>query len=501
MKPYESVLDGRESPQVEIVVPVRNEERDLAPSVGRLCAYLRAGFPFTARVTIADNGSSDQTWAVAKALCREFVEVSAVHLDQPGRGRALRTIWSSSHADVLAYMDVDLSTDLNALLPLVAPLLSGHSDVAIGSRLARGSRVVRGPRREIISRGYNLLLHASLGTGFSDAQCGFKAIRREQARVLLPLTTDTGWFFDTELLVLAERAGLRIHEVPVDWIDDTDSRVDIMATVLADLRGIARLGRGLTRGTIKVPVLREAALPNPGGTARRPRDLPRQVASFVVIGAGCTLAYIVLFLLFRTVMPAQPANALSLLVTAVANTALNRRHTFGIRGRARAAHHQAKGLIAFAVGLALTSGSLAGLHAMSAHPAVALEVTVLVVANLVATVLRFLLMRTWVFGTNKTQPPSRTTDPARAEALLPTGHSSAGSPTAAPTSAGPMSAARPPVGPASAVGPSAGPSPAGHTPAHDPGGPPGRHHSPPRGPALHAAPRARPSSQHEGAVQ
>src|SRR5487761_1696204 len=209
----------------------------------------------------ARSGPRHGTWAVATALCREFVEVGAVHLTQPGRGRALRAVWSASMADVLAYMDVDLSTDLNALLPLVAPLLSGHSDLAIGTRLARGARVIRGPRREVISRGYNLLLHASLGTGFSDAQCGFKAIRREQARVLLPLTEDTGWFFDTELLVLAERAGLRIHEVPVDWTDDSDSRVDIVDTALRDLRGMARVGLGLARGAIRVPALRSAQLP------------------------------------------------------------------------------------------------------------------------------------------------------------------------------------------------------------------------------------------------
>jgi putative flippase GtrA len=491
MKPYESVLDGRENPQVEIVVPVRNEERDLAPSVRRLCAYLREGFPFTARVTIADNGSSDRTWAVAQDLCREFVEVSAVHLDQPGRGLALRAIWSASHADVLAYMDVDLSTDLNALLPLVAPLLSGHSDVAIGSRLARGSRVIRGPRREVISRGYNLLLHASLGTGFSDAQCGFKAIRREQARVLLPLTTDTSWFFDTELLVLAERAGLRIHEVPVDWIDDTDSRVDIMGTIVADLRGIARLGSGLLRGSIQVPVLREAALRDPAGPGRRPRDLPRQVVSFVMIGAACTLAYIVLFLLFRTVMPAQPANALSLLVTAVANTALNRRLTFGIRGRARAAHHQAKGLIAFAMGLALTSGALAALHAASAHPAVIWEVTVLVVANLIATILRFLLMRTWVFGSQQAHAADRPAGSAPA----------AGPASAVPASAGPASAVPASAVPASAGPASAGPASANHAAAGGSGGPSGRHHSPPRGSALYPGPWAQPVSQREGAVR
>src|SRR5262249_52371762 len=155
-------------------------------------------------VTIADNGSSDGTWDIALALAAELSDVSAVRLAQPGRGLALRSIWSGSGSEVLAYMDVDLSTDLNALLPLVAPLLSGHSDGAIGPRLAPGSRVVRGPRREVLSRGYNLLVQAALGTRFSDAQCGFKAIRRDCARQLLPLTTDGGWFFDTELLVLAE---------------------------------------------------------------------------------------------------------------------------------------------------------------------------------------------------------------------------------------------------------------------------------------------------------
>jgi putative flippase GtrA len=409
--PDGSVLDGGARPQVEIVVPVRDEERDLAPSIRRLCAFLRSQFPFTARVTIADNGSGDRTWLVAKALCREFTEVGAVHLDQSGRGRALRTVWSASSADVLAYMDVDLSTDLNALLPLVAPLLSGHSDLAIGTRLARGSRVIRGPRREVISRGYNLLLRASLGTGFSDAQCGFKAIRREQARVLLPLTEDTGWFFDTELLVLAERAGLRIHEVPVDWIDDADSRVDIVATAVADLRGILRLGSGLLRGTIKVPALRAGPPPGAGSGALDSRGgqargaLSRQLTGFVAVGAACTVAYVVLYLLLRTAMPALAANALSLLVTAVVNTAANRRFTFGIRGRTHAAGHQAKGLIAFAAGLALTSGALAGLHAISAHPGVGWEVTVLVGANLAATVLRFLLMRSWVFDAGGDDPP------------------------------------------------------------------------------------------------
>jgi putative flippase GtrA len=381
--------------QVDIVVPVRNEERDLAPSVQRLVSYLRECLPFSARVTIADNGSTDATWAIASRLARELPEVRAIHMDLPGRGRALRAIWSESDAEVLAYMDVDLSTDLNALLPLVAPLLSGHSDLAIGTRLARGSRVIRGPKRELISRSYNLLLRTLMGARFSDAQCGFKAIRRDQARALLPLTQDTGWFFDTELLVLAERAGLRIHEIPVDWVDDLDSRVDIIATALADLRGMARLGVGFARGSIQVPQLR-----GPGRAGGR--DLPLQIARFTVIGVASTIAYVVLFVLLRTIMSAQVANVISLLVTAVANTAANRRLTFGISGRSNAARHQVKGLIAFGIGLALTSGALAALA--PAHPGRLAEVSVLIAANLVATVIRFLLYRHWVFGRPKRAP-------------------------------------------------------------------------------------------------
>src|SRR5215472_14753509 len=287
--------------QAEIVIPVRNEERDLAPSVRRLHAYLRDQFPFTTRITIADNGSTDGTWPEALALEASLESVRAVQISRPGRGGALGAVWSQSDAAVLAYMDVDLSTDLNALLPLLAPLLSGHSDVAIGTRLARGARVIRGPRREIISRCYNLLLHVTLGTSFSDAQCGFKAIRADKARALLPLTADTGWFFDTELLVLAERAGLRIHEVPVDWIDDADSRVKVISTAAADLRGILRMGTGLARGTITVPVLGDPSprglRPQPGQPRSRYDLLISQLARFIAVGVTCTVAYILIYLL------------------------------------------------------------------------------------------------------------------------------------------------------------------------------------------------------------
>jgi len=235
------------APVVDIVVPVYNEEADLESSVRRLRAYLDDRFPLASAITIADNASTDATWAIARRLAESMPGVRALHLDEKGRGRALRQAWLASEAPIVAYTDVDLSTDLDALLPLVAPLLSGHSQVSIGSRLARGARVTRGPKREFISRSYNLILRTVLRVGFRDAQCGFKAMRADVARLLLPEVRDQAWFFDTEFLVLAERAGLRVHEVPVDWVDDPDSRVAIGSTALADLRGVWRLLRSRSR--------------------------------------------------------------------------------------------------------------------------------------------------------------------------------------------------------------------------------------------------------------
>ncbi|MEU5479087.1 glycosyltransferase [Streptomyces mirabilis] len=257
----ETNAGGVRQRSVEIVVPVHNEAHVLGDSIGRLHAYLEASFPFPFRITVADNASTDATWQAATGLTARLPHVHAVHLEAKGRGRALKYVWSRSEADVVAYMDVDLSTGLDGFLPLVAPLLSGHSDLAIGSRLHRQAAVVRGPKREFISRSYNLLLKLGLAARFSDAQCGFKAVRTEVFRVLAPHIEDNTWFFDTELLVLAERNRLRIHEVPVDWVDDPDSRVDIVATAVDDLKGMGRMQRRILTGRTRV------ALPPRSGTA------------------------------------------------------------------------------------------------------------------------------------------------------------------------------------------------------------------------------------------
>ena len=397
------------APVLDVVVPVLDEEADLGPCVRRLHAHL-SRFPFRCRITVADNASTDATPQVAAALAAELPDVRHVRLEQKGRGRALKHVWSTSDAQVLAYMDVDLSTDLAALLPLVAGLLSGHSDVAIGSRLARGSHVVRGPKREFISRCYNLLLHGTLRVRFTDAQCGFKAIRADVARHLLPLVEDTGWFFDTEVLVLAERSGLRIQEIPVDWVDDPDSRVDIVATALADLRGIHRLASAIAAGRLPLSELR-ASLgrgPQPPALAGVPTSLAGQLTRFVGVGLASTGAYALLYLLLQEATGAQVANALALLLTAVANTALNRRLTFGVRGRDGAGRHQAQGLLVFLLGWALTSGSLAALHSSAPGAGRGVELAVLTGANLASTVLRFLLLRTWVFPGRRHHQPGST---------------------------------------------------------------------------------------------
>jgi putative flippase GtrA len=374
---------------VEVVVPVYNEQRVLAQSIRRLHDYLTRTFPYGFRITVADNASVDATWEIATELARTLPHVKAVHLDQKGRGRALRQVWAGSDADVVSYMDVDLSTDLTAFLPLIAPLLSGHSDLAIGTRLARSSRVERGPRREIISRAYNLLLRSTMGARFSDAQCGFKAARTEIVQALLPAVEDQEWFFDTELLLLAERHGLRIHEVPVDWIDDPDSRVDVLRTALDDLKGMTRVARKTLSGAARIPVPERVAV------ASLPAGMRRQLPSFVVIGIFSTLAYLALFWVLRGFLPAVAANGIALLVTAVANTAANRRYTFGVTGSSGALRHQIEGLMAFLVGLALTTGVLALLPASASRW---LELAGVIFANALATLVRFLLLRVWVFN-------------------------------------------------------------------------------------------------------
>ncbi|MEU6725196.1 glycosyltransferase [Nonomuraea wenchangensis] len=273
MQPTFRVLDTAARPaSVDIVIPVLNEERALPGCVRTLAAFLDGGFPLPWRITIVDNGSTDATWPVATALAGEDDRVHARRIDVRGRGAALRAAWRESQADIVAYMDVDLSTDLGALFPLVAAVASGHSEIAIGTRLGRGARIRRSVRREVISRGYNALLRHWFRAGFSDAQCGFKAARARVVRPLMDKVEDDGWFFDTELLLLAEHNGLRVHEVPVDWVEDLDSRVQVVRTAIDDLRGLVRVAWAMAAGRARVPMARPELVPcHPDARPASPR--------------------------------------------------------------------------------------------------------------------------------------------------------------------------------------------------------------------------------------
>jgi glycosyltransferase involved in cell wall biosynthesis len=235
---------------VTVTLPVFNEEVQLAESVGRLRAFLQDQGQFHWDIVIADNGSTDRTAEIAAGLRRRWPDLRVEHLPGKGRGRALRKVWSESLADILSYMDVDLSTDLEALPRLIQPLAGRQYDVATGSRLLPESQTTRCWKREMISHAYNWLIKTTFHTRFSDAQCGFKAITRQAAAELLLLTEDDAWFFDTELLVWAERRGYRILDLPVRWVEDADSRVKIVRTAWQDLRGMLRLLRTPARPPI-----------------------------------------------------------------------------------------------------------------------------------------------------------------------------------------------------------------------------------------------------------
>jgi putative flippase GtrA len=365
---------------VEIVVPVYNEAPQLAQRITELRAFLDESFPFRALVTIVDNASTDDTMQVARSLT-SIPGVAAMHLPRKGRGFALRAAWSTSIAPVVAYMDVDLSTSLPALLPLVAPLLSGHRDVAIGSRLARGAHVVRGPKRELISRAYNVLLKFTLRGRFSDAQCGFKALRHDAVQQLLPLVEDNEWFFDTELLVTAQRLGMRIGEIPVDWVDDPDSRVNIVSTALGDLRGVRRL------------------------LFRRPKSTPRrqvsevpadQLLRFAGVGLVSTLGYLFLFVAWRPILGPLGANAVAMAIATLFNTAVHRELSQTRDGHLRRGRMMLVVASLYAMSVVLTTLALL-IAGLLAPGALLPELIAITAANVVAATFRFTVLRAWIF--------------------------------------------------------------------------------------------------------
>lgn len=230
---------------VEIVVPVYNEEKQLEESFSTLADYTKSPecAPYRITLTIADNASTDSTPRIGRALEKREKNIKYLRIDKKGRGEALLTAWKGSQAQILAYMDVDLSSDLSSLVKLLQAISQG-ADIAIGSRLAKGARVEgRTLVREVMSRGYNLLIRLLFRVEFKDAQCGFKAISKRAFRALAPLIQNRNWFFDSEMLIIASRAGMKIVEVPISWKDDPTSTVKIAKTAKEDILGLLSLIR------------------------------------------------------------------------------------------------------------------------------------------------------------------------------------------------------------------------------------------------------------------
>ncbi|PIQ84367.1 MAG: glycosyl transferase [Candidatus Omnitrophica bacterium CG11_big_fil_rev_8_21_14_0_20_63_9] len=250
--------------RVDIAIPVLNEAQQLQESIETLVGFLRMAILYKWRVVILDNGSTDGTGGIGRELAQRLPNVTYRQLAERGRGRALREAWSTSDADIYSYMDVDLSTNLNAFPSLIDAIANRGFDVAIGSRLMRGAQVKRSLKREAISRGYNGLVKTLFRNRFSDGQCGFKAIRTDVAKLLLPHIMNQNWFFDTELLLLAERFGFSIAEVPVAWIEDLDSRVKLFRTACEDVQGLLRVR--MTRYPRPEHILSRQAVAEPART-------------------------------------------------------------------------------------------------------------------------------------------------------------------------------------------------------------------------------------------
>jgi putative flippase GtrA len=385
---------------VDVVIPVLNEERALPGCIEVLHEYLTEWLPCDWVITIVDNASTDGTQAVAKNLEHEWSRVRFISLDERGKGKAVRVAWTNSDADVVAYMDVDLSTGLDAFIPLVMSVAAGHSDVAIGSRLAPGARTVRGLKREAVSLVYNALLKLVHHVHFHDAQCGFKAAKAEVIRPLLRRVEDDTWFFDTELLLLAEYNGLRVLEVPVDWIEDTDTRVHVGSVAATNVRGVFRIAMAKFSGSTEIAELPIRPAPRPAHpdavVSQQDSSRLRNLIAFGAIGLLATAITLVLYTVFRTWWPALAANLVAVTMSTLFNTEANRRITFRTRPRSLAVAHMQAFLVS-GLYLGFTSGALLALDEVVTAPPRWLELLVLLVASMLGTLGRFVLLSVWVF--------------------------------------------------------------------------------------------------------
>lgn len=236
--------------KILIVLPVYNEEIILEQNTLKVLNFCQEKFKnYDWQILIADNGSTDQTPRIAKKISEQNEKVKYFHILEKGRGFALKKAWSDEYpADFYAYMDIDLSSDLNTLPALIKDLENNYQ-LSTGSRLKSGHKTQRSFVRELMSRVYNLLLKIFFKPSFQDAQCGFKAITKEVTEKILPQIKNNNWFFDTEMFVLAEKIGYQIKEIPIEWLEKRQvkrkSTVKILSTVWEDIKGMIELKKRL----------------------------------------------------------------------------------------------------------------------------------------------------------------------------------------------------------------------------------------------------------------
>ncbi|WP_226012369.1 flippase-like domain-containing protein [Halomicrobium salinisoli] len=219
--------------EVSVVLPAYNEEETLEETVEVTLSTLASFLPDGRfEVIVAEDGCEDRTPEIADRLAGEDERVRHVHSDERlGRGGALEYAFRRAEGSTLVYFDTDLATDMRHLEELVESIRSGEYDVATGSRWLPENPADRPPRRAVSSRGYNVLVRLFLRSDLKDHQCGFKAFDRDALFDLLDGVEDEHWFWDTEVLVRAQREGYRVREFPVDWTPKGDSKVDLVRDV------------------------------------------------------------------------------------------------------------------------------------------------------------------------------------------------------------------------------------------------------------------------------
>ncbi|MEU5883687.1 glycosyltransferase [Spirillospora sp. NPDC047279] len=384
---------------VDIAIPVRNGERALEGCVRALHEFLSRSFPLPWRITIVDAGSTDATWSVAIWLATMLDGVHVRRIERQGKGAAVRAAWLDSPADIVAYMDAGLSTGPSALPRLVAPLAGGHSEIAVGSRLSPGTRAARRWRRAAVSRAYNALLRLAFDTRSTDAACGFKAARSDVAHTLLPRVADDGWFFDTELLLLGEYNGLRIHEVPVGWEDDPGSRDGVARLVVQNVKGVLRTAREISTGRGAIPRRSSRARRWPSAPALSGRGTRlAKLLPFALIGIASADAHLASYLLLRTWWEPAAANLVAAALAFFPNAEANRRWTFR-RPAGSPLRVLSRAAMLFLLTYASTSGAVLLIPAGAGLGA---EAAALVAGAALTTAFRFTALDRWVFA----RPPA-----------------------------------------------------------------------------------------------